>query len=436
MGKWKLTGFCGLLFLLMLLTACSGSSSEANGDTAAGSDATPSQAAASEPVTLRIFTNLTEASDAFKVLKEKYEAEFPNVTLEIDATGDNNFGTAMKARMAAGEMPDIFTNSGGSELGLWGDYMEDLSSEAWISEAQDNTLNNITVDGKVYGFPLTISGFGFMYNKDLFAKAGITEVPATMTTLKEAVDKLNAAGIPAFIPPFGEWYTPGVFEANNPVAKQADPVKFLADLTAGSDKITGNQLFMDWLDLFMLEVKNANKNVLTIDYTTMVTDFANGEGAITLGSSFSQPLLDQINPDVNLGVMPMPINDDAELNDKIFVGVSAYLAVNKDSKVKDEAKKLLNWLAASETGKAVLVNDFKFIPTMKGVETTPEAVGSIGSSMMEYIDAGKTLSYYYNDYPEGLTTEWGTILQEYAAERITKEQTLERFQAAWDQFNK
>ena len=36
------------------------------------------------------------------------------------------------------------------------------------------------VDGKVYGLPLSMEGFGYIYNKDIFAEVGIDPLPKTM----------------------------------------------------------------------------------------------------------------------------------------------------------------------------------------------------------------------------------------------------------------
>ena len=51
------------------------------------------------------------------------------------------------------------------------------------------------VDGKQYGIPFDIGMVGFWYNKDLFAKAGITAPPATWDELLDRRRKLKAAGI-------------------------------------------------------------------------------------------------------------------------------------------------------------------------------------------------------------------------------------------------
>ena len=56
----------------------------------------------------------------------------------------------------------------------------DLSSEKWISEAEDYVTK---VNGKVYSFPLCIEGRGIIYNKSVIEKTlGREFDPDSITT--------------------------------------------------------------------------------------------------------------------------------------------------------------------------------------------------------------------------------------------------------------
>ncbi|MEU6778395.1 extracellular solute-binding protein [Nonomuraea angiospora] len=56
-------------------------------------------------------------------------------------------------------------------------------------------LSAYQIDGKTYGLPTDIGLVGFWYNKKLFAKAGVTQPPATWSAFLEDVKKLKAAGV-------------------------------------------------------------------------------------------------------------------------------------------------------------------------------------------------------------------------------------------------
>lgn len=73
--------------------------------------------------------------------------------------------------------------------------------------------------------------------------------------------------------------------------------------------------------------------------------------------NWAQTEIDAINPDLNLGYLPMPLGDNAEQNDKLNVGVPANLVINKDSASKEEAKIFLNWFVTSDIGKEYIVKN-------------------------------------------------------------------------------
>lgn len=430
----------GSLILLMIVTViAAGCSGSGNGNSQASEQSSNSSSSAvpAKSVTLKIFLAKVEIAEPFIQLKKEYEASHPGVTLEIDSSlsGDDYY-TALKAKFAAGEMPDIFNTEGYSVMKLWQDNLEALSDQTWVADMEESAAPGATIDGKLYGMPMSLEGVGYLYNKDLFAKAGITEVPTTLTGMKEAVQKLKAANIPAFVVPYGDWYSPGVFGANNPVAKHADPDAFLMSIADGSAKITDDPLFKDWLNLVDLEIANAQRNPATVDYNGQVTDFANELAAITVGCNCSQSLFDDINPKLNLGVMPMPLNDDAVLNDNLFVNVPFYWGVNKNSSAKPEAKEFLNWLVTSDIGKKYLTQQFHFIPAFKSIEVNDADLGTTGADVKKYVDAGKTKAWEWPKYPDGLTSEIGAAMQKYQIKQMSHEQLLQEIQTAWEKLSK
>ena len=99
----------------------------------------------------------------------------------------------------ANDPPDLFQSWGGgvlanqAEAGLVKDLTGDVQS--WVGELIPVAMQPYTIDGKVYGIPWDLGMVGIWYNKDLFAKAGITTLPTTWTELLAAVDKLKTAKV-------------------------------------------------------------------------------------------------------------------------------------------------------------------------------------------------------------------------------------------------
>ena len=429
---------------IVMMTGCSTSSSgtsNSSTNTGGSENTTVNSDAGSgdsgKPVTINIFQYKVEIADALNRLKADYEKDHPNVKLNIETMGGGaDYSAGLKAKFAAGQEPDLFSNGGNAELTTWIDKLEDLSDQPWVSDVIDTAKEPISRDGKMYGMPIGIEGYGYIYNKDLFAKAGITETPQTLSQLEAACKKLQAAGITPFSNGYQEWWVLGNHLFNVGLADQSDPAAFVQQMNEGKGGLVGNPVFQNWFKLFDLTLKYSNKNALTTDYNTQVTLFASGKTAMMQQGNWTQVQIDDITPNMNIGLLPMPIGDDAK-SANIMVGVPNNWVINKNSKVKKEAKDFLNWLVTSDTGKKYVVNEFKFIPAMKSIEVTDDRVlGPIAADIIKYSKENKTNGWYFSQMPEGLPQELGSEMQAYVAGKVNKEQLLQNIEAKWNSMNK
>ncbi|MRN51449.1 ABC transporter substrate-binding protein [Paenibacillus monticola] len=416
-----------LMVMSLVLAACGGNNnaaSESNGNSSTNTD---------KVKTVTIFQFKTEIVEGLNELKVEFEKEHPNIKLDIQTVGGGaDYGASLKTKFASGDAPDIFSNGGYNEMDLWMDKLEDLSDQAWVKDLIPLAAEPMTKDGKVYGMPMNLEGYGYIYNKDLFAKAGITEMPKTYTELEAAAKTLKAAGITPFANAYQEWWLMGNQGISVAFAEQPDVNAFIKGLNDGSASMVGNEKFDNFAKLMKLTVDYGNKNPLTTDYNTQVTLFANGEAAMMQEGNWAQTMIDGINPDLNIGVLPMPLSDDAAESDKLTIGIPANLVVNKDSDAKEEAKTFLNWLVTSDMGKDYIVNKFKFIPALSTIKATPEQMGDIGTELYKYIDAGKIIGLQSSKFPDGVAQEFGSVIQEYVAGKIDVKTWETNMQAAWD----
>ncbi|TDF99470.1 ABC transporter substrate-binding protein [Paenibacillus piri] len=387
-------------------------------------------------VTLKIFNYKVEISEQLNKLKEEYEKSHPGVKLQLETVIGSDYDTALKTKFAAADMPDIFTNGGYQQLNVWKDHLEDLSDQPWVKDAYDFAKIPMTSDGKLYGMPANLEGYGFVYNKDLFAKANITKIPATLTELEETAKKLQAAGITPFVNMFQLQTTLGRQLLNVPFAQQPNPNDFIKGLNDGTAKFEGNAIIKEGIDLLDVMVKYGNKNQLTTDYNSLIATFGSGQAAMMQSGNWTYPLITKVDPKINVGIMPMPINDDAARNDKLYVDVPLNWVVNKNSKVKTEAKEFLNWLVTSETGQRYIAKEFQFIPAFKTVKPDAAAIGPLGEGINKYLAKEQVLGWHFNKFPDGGVQEFGTILQKYVGGKINREQLYKELQDGWSKLKK
>lgn len=430
--KRSAVALSAVMAMSLALTACGGNNN-ASSNSQNGSAGTNS----GEVKTVKIFQFKTEIVEGLNELKVEFEKEYPNIKLDIQTVGGGaDYAAALKTKFASGDAPDIFSNGGYAEMDLWGDKMEDLSDQPWVKDLIPLAAEPMTKDGKVYGMPMNLEGIGFVYNKDLFEKAGITETPKTLSQLEEAAKKLQAIDVIPFGNAYQEWWLLGNQGISVAFAQQDDVDGFIKSLNEGTGTIVGNKVFEDWSNLLKLTLKYGQKNPLTTDANTHLAMFANGETAMMQEGNWAQTLVDNITPDMNIGMFPMPINEDAEKNDKMTVGIPANLVVNKDSKSKEEAKTFLNWLVTSDMGKEYIVKKWKFIPALSTIEATPEDIGLLGSDVWNYVKENKVYGLQSSKFPDGVTQEFASVIQQFIADKVDLNGWMSGMQAAWDKLKK
>ncbi|MFC4323630.1 ABC transporter substrate-binding protein [Litchfieldia salsa] len=385
-----------------------------------------------EVVTLNFFQFKVEIADQLQEMINEFETEHPNIKIKLETVGGGaDYGAALKAKFASGEKPDIFNNGGFKELELWKEHLADLSNEPWAEHVLPIGKVPMTdTDGKLYGMPVNLEGYGFIYNKDLFEKAGITETPTTVSELKAAAEKLEENGITAFAAGYGEWWVIGQHLLNIPFAQQEDPVAFIEGLYDGSETLVDNEHFKAFKEVIDTEVKYGNDNPLTTDYNTQVTLFASGQAAMLQQGNWTENMITEINPDMNMAFLPIPINDDEAASDRLPVGVPNNWVLNKNSEHLEEAKLFLEWMVTSETGKRYITEEFAFIPAFDNIE--PTGLGDLGQSILEYSKADKTIPWTWFRWPDGANKEFAATIQEYSTGKIDYDTVLERFQGTWD----
>lgn len=386
--------------------------------------------ASGETKTIYLYQNKIEIDDALKKTVEAYKATHPGIDFVVESASDN-YATSLKTKFTGGEAPDIFTITGNEDAKLWSSHLEDLSDQPWAGDMIDLAKEGIIIDNAVYGMPVSVEGYGYMYNKELFKKAGITELPKTMTAFKDTISKLGAAGVPALLETYMDWYQPGNFMVNVGIARQADPLAFISGLNDGTQSFVGNKEFDDLANFLLYDVSKCESPFNT-DFNTQMSTFVNQDIAITLGGNWNQPTLDAAPSPVSAGLMAFPINDDEKANDMLFAGVTGYWGVNKDSKVKTEVKDFITWLITTEEGQGYMTKDLKLIPAFTTFSADKNAIGELGADLSSYIKEGKVYGMYNSYYPDGCGQKFGEAVQKLVAGKSSVKEFTQELQDSWD----
>lgn len=199
-----------VLVFLMVFSAC-GTANNSNADKTDTSEKADSSQSASvaedasvkeEPVTIT-YCNFNASGGNEETLQKMYTAfheEYPNITIEIETIGFDDYFTQMQTRVAGGTAPDCY------ELNIENfaayankDQLAEITGVD-LSGLNDTALSAFNVKGKQYGLPESFSNVVLFYNKDLFDKASVAYPTSdwTQDDLQKAAEKIRALGTDIF----------------------------------------------------------------------------------------------------------------------------------------------------------------------------------------------------------------------------------------------
>lgn len=192
----------GILAAASALAACGGSSNStaASGSAGSGAAAGSTGKAYNE---LTVGTDNTDLTAELKIISNRtdliddgtfdnYIAEFqklyPNITIKYE--GITSYADDMTTRLTSNDWGDVCMIPTTIPLTELGDYFEPLCALDDI-KADYNFASNRAYAGTVYGIPSTGNAQGIVYNKKLFADAGVTELPKTPDQFLDALQKIK-----------------------------------------------------------------------------------------------------------------------------------------------------------------------------------------------------------------------------------------------------
>jgi raffinose/stachyose/melibiose transport system substrate-binding protein len=354
--------------------------------------------------TITMFQLKVEIKDALDAYAAKYTAAHPGVTVNVETLGGGaDFGGALKAKIQAGQAPDIFVVEGLGQYNVFKDYIGDLSDQPWVKD----TDLALKVNGKVVGFPVSIEGYGLAYNADILKKAGVD--PATLTTraayekaFKIIDSKKQELGLDAVVSMAasvagGMWWVAG---QHNLACYWGGGLAF--DDTSIIQKALKGQLddarFLQYAKYVQLLFKYADKNILLNgSYDNQVASFAQGKTAFLHQGNWVDPNLKQLGVTFKMGYAPHAFLDKAEKG--LYLFAPSWYCVNPKSPNAAAAKAFLASIAMTPEGQDYMVNQAGMIPAFKSVKLQPK--GQLSQALMAANAKGGNYGVFFGMLPDG-----------------------------------
>ncbi|MCC8023446.1 MAG: ABC transporter substrate-binding protein, partial [Clostridiales bacterium] len=137
-----------------LLAACS---SDGNGNDDSGNG--------TSNVTIRYLNFKPEIAGVYSDIADAYKDETGNEVI-VETAAEGTYESTLKAKMSTSDAPTLFQINGPKGYASWKDYCADLTNTKLYEHLSDKSLA-ITDDGKVYGIPYTVEGYGIIYNQKI-----------------------------------------------------------------------------------------------------------------------------------------------------------------------------------------------------------------------------------------------------------------------------
>lgn len=175
-----------------------------------GCGSLPGAGADSRTVTVWLMKGSASQSflDRFKA---SYESEHPSVELEFVLQEWGGIGPKVLTALEGDDAPDVI-EVGNTQVAQYAESGElrDLTLESIRDLGGEDWLPGLAEPGKVnggqYGIPWYAANRVVIYNKDLFARAGITTLPRTREEWVAVTEELNTAGRQGIYLAGQNWY--------------------------------------------------------------------------------------------------------------------------------------------------------------------------------------------------------------------------------------
>lgn len=296
-----------------------------------------------EVVTLD-YWGLWEPSETLTQVLKDFEADNPGVSVHYVKQDIDGYRQRLQNALIAGNGPDVFRYHAS-----WRSYLNEeldtlpsavMTTEEFGEAFYPVAAEQLTDDnGQIKGIPLMYDGLALLYNKDLYAQAGL-EVPRNWTQFRSNAQLLTRYGANDYI------------ETSGAAMGLADNINFVPDTfglllaQSGADSENIDAATAGDVLTFYTNFYNApGQRIWDETFANSMEAFARGETAMILAPSWMIHDVLEINPNLSLGVASVPQLDEAKPVDWATYWVEG---VNTNSSRKEKAWKLLSYLSSEK----------------------------------------------------------------------------------------
>ena len=379
-------------------------------------------------VEVEIVSYKQEAVSIFEQLMNEFNSTHDNIYLNIQSPADAV--TVMKTRFVRENYPDVIGIGGDADYASFTDSniladVSDCPTMEEVNPAYRDILESVTyvpMDG-VFGVPYVANAAGMLYNVDMFEEKG-WEIPTTWDELTALCDEIKAEGevLPFYLGYLDTWT---ILSPWNSITTNLVPSDLARQVNAGTAKFS--DYYREPAEMMLQMLDYAEEGPFAYSYNDACTAFARGQAAMYPCGSFAVPQILSVNPEMNIGMFPMPSAKNPD--DRIVVsGVDLQWCVAESCQHKDAVYEVISFLAQPENIQTY-IDDQRAIPCLEGDFT----LDPLFDGVAEWIEEGKVLDYLDHSYPSAMAcdAQLQTMLLSKDIDAF-----LEKWDTDWQRYNR
>ena len=371
-----------------------------------------------------------------------YEAAHPGVRIEMQFLENEAYKAKLPTILQSKDRPHVIYSWAGGVLKaqIEAGVLEDITDQVkgYSDTITPAALAAFTQNGRVYGLPIALSQVGFLYNKELMAKANVDPTAIkTWDDLLAAVKALKAAGVtPIVVGGADKW--PLHFYWTHLAVRIGGKAGFDAALRGENGGFAG-ETFQKSGELFkqLVDLQPFQNGFLGFKNPQAIGYFGDGKAAMTLAISSTYHLQRALAADkVGLGEdkigwfdFPVVPGGKGAPTDTLG-GITGWLITKGSPK---EATDFLKFFISKDVQTRLAAGNF-LVPVVTGAEA-----GINNGFMKRIADNLAKSNYHQNFYDQTLGPSVGRVVNDASAEiaggSMTPQQAATAIQAAWKQGN-
>lgn len=409
--KKRIAVVLGCMIAAVSISACS-SGAKPQED---GSKTTQKSETDDGVLTLEFFQQKMEEGPqkGYQKIIDQFNQENPDIKIEMNTVPDA--GTVLTSRIASGDIPVLFSDYPTQQQfkqKVANGYVQELSDQEFLKNVEESALAMTKQeDGNYYALPYSRNYMGVYYNQEIFEENGL-EIPETWEEFVKICEALKEKGItPVGIMGKDPGRVGHGFQCMT-VAWAPNGIETIEKVVEGTASLEKDAEFRKAAEKAAQLLSYCNEDVLGIADTTCWENFANGKYAMCITGSYARGTLLIANPDLKMGVFPLPNDTKESTNTLSGIDAAVCVSAKASDEEKEAAYKFLNYLAQPENAQIFCDNDGapscikEVLPNYEGIEP-----------MMELINAGQVHDWMASTIDNNIVTDLYNVTQGFWSEK-------------------